>query len=157
MTRQLPSGPLASQLRTRPPSGSHSEIRLRLDVHTWPRASVAMPMTWPHSKSEGRDGQLGSTRKAGGSPGASRGASLPQPCSRGTVIMAVATTLWNRFIVDRSRIRAPPGGRPADPVDAPWLGPIVAGGAIPGKPPSPTNFIAARSGGARYSNSPPMA
>ena len=65
MVLQLPSGPRASHDCTSLPCGSHSEMRPRLDVHTWPCESAKMPITCPHVKSAGSTGHFGSAVNCG--------------------------------------------------------------------------------------------
>ena len=65
MVLQLPFGPRASHDCRSLPCGSHSEMRLRLEVQTWPRESAKMPITCPHVQSAGSTGHFGSASKTG--------------------------------------------------------------------------------------------
>src|SRR5688572_8499213 len=65
MVLHLPSGPRASHDCSRLPCGSHSLMRPELDVHTWPRESAKIPITWPHLKSAGSLKKSGSALNCG--------------------------------------------------------------------------------------------
>ena len=99
-TLQFSSGPRALQLCTMLPSGSHSAITLRLDVHTCPLESAAIPMTWPHSKSAGRMGQSASAWNVGTASGGSVASGPAQAAPKRRRITAEPVASFLGAIID---------------------------------------------------------